>query len=228
MSRPPVKALSFDAAGTLIELSEPVGASYSRVAARHGIHAAPDDLSTAFKTVWRKTPSAFSVDSPVKDPNEKSWWRRLVLSVFEEADASLEGDEQFDRFFEDLYDHFEEPGTWTAVPEAFEVLPVLAEAFPCIILSNFDGRLRRILRDLDLFDFFDATLLSCELGASKPDPLVFDAARAHFNLPPEQILHIGDDPICDWEGATRAGFASFRVGGGESNLKQLFEELSLA
>ncbi|MEM6280542.1 MAG: HAD-IA family hydrolase, partial [Verrucomicrobiota bacterium] len=199
-----------------------------RVAANHGIQAKPADLATAFQSVWRKTPSAFSADSSVRDPNEKSWWRRLVQSVFEEAGASLPGKEGFDHFFEDLYDHFETPGTWVAIPEALEVVPLLAERFPCIVLSNFDARLRRILRDLDLFEPFDSILLSCELGASKPDPAVFEAAREHFKLPAAEILHIGDDPTCDWKGATDAGFASFRVGEGESCLNQLFEQLSLA
>ena len=228
MSGPLPKALSFDAAGTLIELSEPVGVSYSTVAIRHQILAEPEAISTAFKTVWRRTPSAFSAESPVRDPNEKSWWRRLVRDVFEEAGTELGREIDFDSFFEDLYDHFESPGTWVAVPEAASLVTALTEHYRCIVLSNFDGRLRRILADLDLLAPFETVLLSCELGASKPDPKVFEAARSHFGLEPSHILHIGDAPVCDWNGAQDAGFQSFRVGEGQSTLRELFEQLSLA
>ncbi len=228
MSPPPVKALSFDAAGTLIELSEPVGESYHRVARNHGIQCDPTDLASAFKIVWQRTPSAFSADSPVRDPDEKSWWRRLVKEVFATSGASLPSDSEFDVFFESLYDHFENPGTWRAIPGAAAALRQISPQFPCVILSNFDGRLRRILADLDLTFAFQEILLSCELGASKPDPKVFEAARRHFRLPPQNILHVGDDPVCDWEGATKASFASFRVGKGQSTLGELLRQLSLA
>lgn len=228
MSLATIKALSFDAAGTLIELAEPVGDSYSRVAKRHGIQSEPDQLTTAFATVWRQTPSAFASDSPVKDSNEKSWWRRLVKDVFREAGATIHSDGMFDAFFEDLYNHFEEPGTWTAIPEAKEALPVLAENLPCIVLSNFDARLRRILSDLELIKHFDTILLSCELGASKPDPKVFRAALEALDLPAESILHIGDDPVCDWKGAKDAGFQYFPVGKGQPSLRELLRQLSLA
>lgn len=228
MSVPLVKALSFDAAGTLIELSEPVGVSYHRVAQNHGIEACPEALAEAFKSVWRRTPSAFSAESPVNDPDEKSWWHRLVKKVFAESGATLPTDSTFDVFFEALYGHFEEPGTWRAVDGAHAALERIAADYPCIVLSNFDGRLRRILADLDLIAPFDAILLSCELGASKPDPSVFAAAQKALNLPASEILHVGDDPVCDWEGAANAGFASFRVGKGQSTLNELLRQLSLA
>lgn len=223
-----VKALTFDAAGTLIELTEPVGESYHRVASEHHIESNPADLGRAFKAVWRRTPSAFSADAAVNDPNEKSWWSRLVRDVFEESGATLPPSPGFEEFFEALYEHFEAPGTWRAVPHARETLDLVSSNYPCIVVSNFDGRLRRILTDLDLFDPFQEILLSCELGASKPDPSVFAAAQKALAIPPEHILHIGDDPICDWEGASNAGFQSFRVGPNESTLKQLLRELSLA
>ena len=40
----PLQALFFDVAGTLIQPAELVGLTYSRLALRHGVQAAPDDL----------------------------------------------------------------------------------------------------------------------------------------------------------------------------------------
>ena len=223
-----IRAVSFDAAGTLIHLAEPVGCSYSRVADRHGISCSPDDLNRAFRAVWKRTPAPFSPGSRIDDPNEKSWWNRIVRKVFDEADAQIPAGSAFDTFFEDLYDHFESPGTWIADPAAPEVLARVSQRYRIIILSNFDGRLRRILRDLELLDFFEHTLLSCEIGVSKPDQRIFSEAAKVLDLPPNSILHVGDDPRCDWEGAELAGFSLFRIGAGENSLGELLRELSLA
>ncbi|MCH1409340.1 MAG: hypothetical protein L7V87_09935, partial [Verrucomicrobiales bacterium] len=72
-----IQAITYDAAGTLIHLAEPVGVSYSTVAARHGISSAPERLDAAFETVWKRTPLPFD-DRARRDPNEKAWWQRVV------------------------------------------------------------------------------------------------------------------------------------------------------
>lgn len=222
------RAVSFDAAGTLIHLAEPVGASYSKVAASHGIDADPDELNTSFRTVWKKTPLPFAPESHIRDPNEKSWWRRLVRDVFEDAEADLPDGSKFDNFFEDLYRHFEEPGTWIADPDAKTVLETVQQNYRCIVLSNFDARLRRILDDLGILNDFESVILSCEVGASKPDAIIFEEAARTLSLDPNAILHVGDDPVCDWNGATAAGFGVFKVGKDERKLGELLGELSLA
>ena len=228
MSSQKLRAVSFDAAGTLIHLAEPVGVSYSMVASRFGIHATPEKLETSFRAVWKRTPLPFSAESHISDPNEKEWWRRLVRLVFEDAGADLPSDDEYDRFFEALYDHFESTGTWVADPDAHRVLETASGPFRCLLLSNFDARLRRILEDLGLLGFFEHQILSCEIGASKPDPVMFQKAASALRLPPDEILHVGDDPICDWEGATAAGFHLFKVGKGQKRLGELLGELSLA
>ncbi|MDF1739415.1 MAG: HAD-IA family hydrolase [Verrucomicrobiales bacterium] len=226
-SHSPILAITFDAAGTLIHLAEPVGVSYARVAAEHGIESTPDDLGKAFGSVWKRTPLPFAHPNRATDTDEKSWWRRLVREVFEEAGATLPDEERFDTFFEALYLHFESPGTWLADPGAVSTLEQLSSRYRCIVLSNFDGRLRRILDDLGLLNFFETCLLSCELGASKPDPAVFRAAAKWLQLAPHQILHVGDDPLCDGEGARAAGFAHFRVEKGRNELGKILDVFHL-
>ncbi len=227
MTHSPILAITFDAAGTLIHLSEPVGASYARVAADYGIKSNPTDLGIAFGSVWKRTPLPFSDKNRAKDTNEKTWWHRLVREVFVEAGVSLPGEEIFDPFFEALYLHFESPGTWRADPDAIATLEKLSPRSRCLVLSNFDGRLRKILKDLGLLTFFETCLLSCELGASKPDSAVFNAASNWLQLPPHQILHVGDDPLCDGEGARAAGFAHFRVEKGIKELGELLDDFHL-
>jgi len=223
-----IKAVSFDAAGTLIHLRDDVGSSYATVAARFGITSDATTLNAAFRTVWKNTPPPFSKGSGENDPTEKHWWHRLVHAVFSTSGAQLPGKQEFDAFFEALYLHFEEPGTWVAEESAVHVLETVSSRLPCVVLSNFDGRLRRILSDLGLNDHFEAIFLSCELRASKPDPRIFGEVRRALNVAPAEILHVGDDPVCDWEGADSAGFQHFRVGRGQRSLLEILDELSLA
>lgn len=224
----PPAAISFDAAGTLIELTEPVGVSYARVAAAHGIACDPDRIHRAFGEVWRRTAPPFSPDSHEVDPDERSWWSRLVREVFRTAGSPFSDDGHFGEFFPDLYEHFESPGTWRLIDGVREVVARVARDHRCVVLSNFDSRLRRILADLGIAGHFDTLFLSCEHRMSKPDPRFFAKVAESLALTPGEILHVGDDPDCDWRGAEAAGFRVFKTGKGGSPIGELLEELFLA
>ncbi len=228
MSHSRIKAVSFDAAGTLIHLAEDVGSTYGRVADSFRVSVPPALLNEAFGTVWKRTPPAFSGTTGLDDTDEKAWWRRFVREVFTEAGAAFADEETFADFFETLYRHYEAPGTWLAVPGVHETVAHIAGHHRCVIFSNFDARLRHVLADLDLLAPFEAVFLSCEMRLSKPDPRAFATVAAALGLPPGEILHVGDDPRCDWAGAEAAGFPHFRVGPGQKKISELLRELSLA
>lgn len=228
MPSPPPLAISFDAAGTLIRLAEPVGVSYARVAAAHGIDGTPDRIQSAFGSVWKRTAPPFSPDSHEVDPDERSWWSRLVREVFREAGAEVSDDARFAEFFRDLYGHFESPGTWVLIEGVEEVVDRVARNHRCVVMSNFDSRLRRILADLGIAGRFERLFLSCEHRLSKPDPAFFAKVAASLDLGPGDILHVGDDPDCDWRGAEAAGFRLFKTGPKGEPIERLLHQLSLA
>jgi putative hydrolase of the HAD superfamily len=230
MPSDPPTVVSFDAAGTLIHLAEPVGVTYARVAAEHGVTADPAAIGRAFGTVWKRTPAPFSQEAPGTDadPHERAWWSRLVRAVFAETGIHFSDEGRYESLFDALYLRFEEPGTWLAEPGTGEIVRRIASAHRCIVLSNFDARLRRILADLALLDPFEAVFLSCEERLSKPDPRLFARVSERLGVAPGAILHVGDDPVCDWAGAEAAGYRHFRVGRGQKDLRDLLVELSLA
>ncbi len=80
-------------------------------------------------------------------------------------------------------------------------LPTLAGRFPLAALTNGNADLGRI----GLATHFRFSLGAREHGAAKPDPSIFLAACARLELPPEAVLHVGDDPELDVIGAQRAG-----------------------
>lgn len=61
------------------------------------------------------------------------------------------------------------------------------------VVSNFDTRLRPVLKVLGVDDLFNAVVVSAEVGAEKPNPIIFEAACKQLQLLPEEVLHVGDD-----------------------------------
>jgi putative hydrolase of the HAD superfamily len=96
-----------------------------------------------------------------------------------------------------------------------DVFPTLEalhrEGIRTAVLSNWDDRLRPLLRRLGLEPFFSTITISCEVGVAKPDPGIFRAAASALNLEPQFILHVGDDPILDLAGARDVGLHALLI-----------------
>ena len=54
---------------------------------------------------------------------------------------------------------------------------------------------------------------SCEIGYAKPDPLAFLSVARHYGTEPGHVVHIGDDWVCDAEGAASAGMRAIWLSG---------------
>jgi 2-haloalkanoic acid dehalogenase type II len=86
-------------------------------------------------------------------------------------------------------------------PDALAALERLAARYPLISISNGNADLQRI----GLMQFFRHSISSRALGIAKPAPEIFLAACEHLGLPPDAVLHVGDDPELDVAGARGAG-----------------------
>jgi phosphoglycolate phosphatase len=79
--------------------------------------------------------------------------------------------------------------------------------------------LARVLAGRGWSDYFDITRCADE-SASKPHPLMLEQILAHFQLPPQQALMVGDS-IFDLQMAHNAGMQSVAVGYGAQSLAVL-------
>jgi putative hydrolase of the HAD superfamily len=220
-----IKAIFFDAVGTLFRLTKTVGDHYAYVGSEVGLDLDAQNLERAFHTAWKQMPERAAIDGP-RENDDKDWWRELVDRVLEQVAPSLS---EFDRdnFFEVAYEHFAEAGVWELYPEVPGVLEKLQPRFQLAVVSNFDGRLRLILHHLGISKFFGHVFVSSELGADKPDPEIYGRAVKLMNLKPNEVLHVGDDPERDWEGATAAGLSIFRLDRPKNSLRDLATTLKL-
>ena len=69
--------------------------------------------------------------------------------------------------------------------------------------------------DAGLMQYFDALVISCEIGVAKPDPAIFDAALKLLSASKESAVMVGDGAASDMAGAEAAGidFVYFRPDG---------------
>jgi putative hydrolase of the HAD superfamily len=214
-----IKAITFDAVGTLFYLTKTVGDHYAYVGREVGLDLDAQELERAFHAAWKKMPQRAATDGP-RENDDKGWWRELVDLVLDQVAPSLSELDR-DNFFEIAYEHFAEAGVWVLYPEVPGVLQELAPRFQLAVISNFDGRLRFILEHLGISKFFSHVFISSELGADKPNPESYRRALKFIDLRPNEVLHVGDDPQRDWEAASGAGLSVFRLDRRQNSLRDL-------
>lgn len=203
-----LKAIFFDAAGTLFETREPVGLSYARIAHRYGVEATAAQVNTAFRRAFHNAGGlAFGCGHAPDELRalEREWWRRLVAETF----AGMGTFSDFDAYFSDLFAYFANPAHWRAEPDAASTLASLKQQGLTVgIISNFDYRLYAILDGLGLARYFDSITISSEAGFAKPSAKVFQAALGRHSLKPDESLHVGDSEHLDLAGAAGAGLSA--------------------
>jgi YjjG family noncanonical pyrimidine nucleotidase len=104
------------------------------------------------------------------------------------------------------------------LPRAREVIQELSQrARLCLITNGISSVQRGRLSVSGLADFFNAVLVSEELGLAKPDRRFFEQACAALGLPSSDVLCVGDNPVADVGGAMAAGIDAcwFSPGGHE-------------
>lgn len=67
------------------------------------------------------------------------------------------------------------------------------------------------VKQVGLAHLMDFQFSADSVGVEKPDPLIFQQMLVHTQLRPEQVIHVGDHPVHDIEGAKGAGLWSIWV-----------------
>jgi putative hydrolase of the HAD superfamily len=96
--------------------------------------------------------------------------------------------------------------TAIAYDESASVLASLHSDYRLVLITNGPGEIQRnklALAGLD--SHFDAVFTSADIGAGKPDRIIFDAAIEAVDADPTRTWHIGDNLMTDVGGALGAG-----------------------
>jgi YjjG family noncanonical pyrimidine nucleotidase len=93
------------------------------------------------------------------------------------------------------------------VPGALETVELMAQHAHLLMITNgLQDVQRPRLEAADLARFFDAVIISEEVGASKPDAAIFDAAFQAMGHPAKaEVLIVGDSTTSDMPGGSDYG-----------------------
>lgn len=196
-----LKAVAFDAVGTLIEPVPGVAQAYRDAALKVGLDLPAELIHQRFRTVFGADESG--IDHKTNEENELKRWRGIVGICLPELTESLAN-----RVFEDLWRHFAEPASWRLFPD---VLPCLdfcrGKGLSVCVASNFDSRLRNVWEGLPGVKGQNIDLIiSSEVGTRKPGKAFYGEVIRHFGCGPESILFVGDDLVNDSQVPSELGF----------------------
>lgn len=195
---PPIRAITVDAGGTLLFPWPSVGQIYARVVAQAGFAAPPaEDIDRNFAQAWKLQPDF---------THTKPEWRAVVQSSLGSAFLLT------DAMFETIYEEFNSPECWRIAPGAKKVLEwARSQGIKLAVVSNWDERLRPLLRRLEMADWFDHVVVSSEMGFTKPDSRIFSHACSLLEVAPEEAIHVGDSLREDVDGALGAGLKAWHL-----------------
>lgn len=195
-----IVAVTFDVGGTLIEPWPSVGHVYAEIATRNGVkNVSAESLQSRFEAAW---------EARTHFNDTRADWENIVNRAFHGLIAEPAGV----TFFPELYERFAQPDVWRIFDDVVPTLEALAARGVRLgVISNWDERLRILLKRLRLDNYFENIVVSCEAGMCKPAPGIFERAARAFGAAPETILHVGDSFEMDVHGAESVGFQAVQV-----------------
>jgi putative hydrolase of the HAD superfamily len=195
----PRTAVFLDALGTLIRLDQPWPALVELLRDRHGIEV---DLAAARRAMLAEMDHYRRECVRASNPHELGRLRTECAEIVRaQLDPALRdlGDEALVGTLLDAL-RFEPYDDAVPALERWR-----AGGKTLIVVSNWDISLHDVLAATGLRRLLDGVVCSAEVGASKPDPAVFDAALELAGLPADRVVHIGDGLEEDVGGAQAAG-----------------------
>lgn len=202
-----LQAVLFDAVGTLIYPDPPVSVAYAAAGRRFGSRIDEAEIQRRFKVAFARQEAldADEYGQRTSESRERERWQAIVCEIFDDV-----GDR--DALFQQLWEHFAEASHWRVFGDVAELWSSIeARRLLIGIASNFDGRLRALCQNLPTLDRCRALFISSEVGARKPALDFFRAVEGRLQLPPGQILLVGDDRESDFEAARAAGWQAALV-----------------
>ncbi|KAB1222228.1 N-acylneuraminate-9-phosphatase [Morella rubra] len=233
------KALLVDAAGTLLVPSQPMAQGlslylleywasgwlfafldfwiYRTIGEKYGVRYSEGEILNRYRKAYDQ-PWGRSRLRYVNDG--RPFWQYIVSCSTGCSDS---------QYFEELYDYYTTDKAWHLCdPDAEKVFKALRKAGVKLgVVSNFDTRLRPLMRALNCDHWFDAVAVSAEVEAEKPNPTIFLKACDLLGVKPEDAVHVGDDRRNDIWGARAAGCDAWLWGSDVHSFEEVAQSIGV-
>jgi len=201
-----IKAIFFDWFNTLAHYEPPRELLHSQALKEFGIEVSPEEILPGLL----EADSYFfeeNANSPVakRKPKEQAVvWVRYQQIVLEGVGIKAD-QELLAKVMKKVRELFKET-RWTLFDDALPTLKELKQQnFIVGLLSNFDKDMNPLFRELSLESYLDFAVTSKEVGADKPNPLIFQTALQRAGVDASEAIHVGDQYKIDVVGARGVG-----------------------
>lgn len=195
-----IKGIIFDYGGTL----DSRGVHWSEILWDGFCHAAVPIDKTSFRSAYVEGERALARERIILP--QDNFYDLLVkkvtleisfLPLEAEADTRAEWIEQIATYCDDA--------ARTCINEARPILEELHKCFPLMLVSNFYGNIDEVLREYGIRNMFKGIIESSVVGIRKPNPTLFRLGVDALELPPQEVLVVGDSLRKDIEPAEQLG-----------------------
>lgn len=201
------KAICFDMGDTLIRVDPSYEGLYHRIFQRNGHDIPLGEVKTAVESAWDRVMRQdrdYNI-APTREAT-MAWQRRLEVAVM----TLLGIDPQHhDDLFMQIVAAFDDPDTYVFFTDTLPTLQrARKEGYKLAVISNWGWGLPDLCTALGLDRYFDVISTSARVGASKPNPAIFEQTLRLLDVAPHEALHIGDMVYADIEGAWNVGMSA--------------------
>jgi putative hydrolase of the HAD superfamily len=208
---PPQRILTLDAAQTLVRTSFDPGTFVSDCAEGCGLTVTEDQRNLFRKTFRRQWPRYRQINETRSPQDGDLFWQELITEWLAAIGHDPQTTPQLVEVGQSLL-----YGPQSPYFELYEdTLPALSRLknlnVRMGVVSNWDYSLVRVLKALGILDYFEFALASLEEGVEKPEPGLFNIALDRLQTKPEEVVHVGDNPLDDIEGARGVGMYALLI-----------------
>ncbi|KAF8967857.1 HAD-like domain-containing protein [Flammula alnicola] len=208
-----IRLVTFDALHTIITPRYPIHVQYSQVFTPYLGVLPPESIKQSFKLALK----AVQKEHPSYNKGAENWWRDVIRRTAIGAGGNEQAlDANLTDIVGRLMKHFSSREGYKAFADAIPTIRHLRDKLGVrtAVVSNGDSRIRAVLKDLEFPDTVDPIVLSEEEGIEKPSREIFMKALELVNrkvdreqglIHPKQCLHVGDELVCDYNGAVNSG-----------------------
>ncbi|MCI8916893.1 MAG: HAD family hydrolase [Oscillospiraceae bacterium] len=205
----------FDLYGTLVDIrtderSPRLWARMAELYRRNGAACRPEELRDGYFRLVRELEGANPLRQDAHEAHPEIQIEQVFRGLYAQKGVEA-GDELVRRTGLAFREHSTE---YLRLYEGAAELLRLLRARGCGVwlLSNAQSLFTRWeLERLGLDGSFDGVYLSSDYGCKKPDPRFFQALLRERGIRPEEAVMIGNDGVCDIQGAKAVGLAAVYI-----------------
>ena len=152
-----IRAVFFDAVGTLIHPAPPAPTVYAEIGRRFGSQWTVAEIAPRFRQAFVKQELLDRANRlRTSEAREIERWKQIVAEVLPDVSEPA-------ACFAELFAHFGRPDAWRCEPDAETTLRTLAgRGFTLGLASNYDRRLRPVAKSL--LPMLEQIVISSEVG----------------------------------------------------------------